>query len=87
MTYTAETRQETTRTKGIMEIAEMEVLCKIMGKTSRNRERSRNVNEWVLKRKKEWDHPMTLMDCLRIVKIPRVRSLLWRRSPGKPRKR
>jgi len=66
MTYTADTRPDTAKTKQLLEITEMRVLRRIAGKTLLDRERNEsirrackveNVNEWVLSRKEEWnDH-------------------------------
>ncbi|XP_045466625.1 uncharacterized protein LOC123675320 [Harmonia axyridis] len=96
LTYTAETRPETAKTKRLMETTEMRVLRRIAGKTLMNRNTSEsirdacgvdNVNYWVLKRRKEWDEHISRMDEGRVVKIARDRSPRGRRSLGRPRKR
>ena len=63
MTYTVETRQETTKTKKLLELTELKVLRGIAEKTFLDRETSKNIrrtcgietdiNCWVLKRKKQ----------------------------------
>ncbi|XP_056642632.1 uncharacterized protein LOC130449023 [Diorhabda sublineata] len=80
MTYTVETRPETAKTKRMMETAEMKVLRRIAGKTLLDRD----VNEWVLSRKK-WNEHMSRMDNNRLVKIVGDKSPLGRRSTRRPR--
>lgn len=96
MTYTAETRPDTTKTKRLLETCEMKVLRKIAGKTLLDRERSDNirkmcgveeVNEWILRRKHEWNAHIDRMDHERMVRIARDKSPTGRRSIGRPRKR
>lgn len=96
MTYTAETRPDTTKTKQLLETTEMRVLRRMTGKTLLDRERSESirrtcnvesVNEWTLNRKKEWNEHISRMDDRRMVRIARDKSPLGRRSPGRPRKR
>lgn len=43
MTYTAETRPDTAKTKQLLEATEMRVLRRIVGKTLLDRERSENI--------------------------------------------
>ena len=96
MTYTAETRPDTAKTKQLLETTEMRVLRRIAGKTLLDRERNEsirrackveNVNEWVLSRKEEWNEHISRMDNRRIVRVARDKSPLGRRSLGRPRKR
>ena len=96
MTYTAETRPDTSKTKQLLETTEMRVLRRITGKTLFDRERSENVrerckveniNNWVLNRKVEWNEHINRMDDRRIVRITRDKSPLGRRNVGRPRKR
>lgn len=96
MTYTAETRPDTAKTKRILEVGEMKILRKIAGKTLFDRERSDNVrrtcgvdniSDWVLARKMEWNDHISRMDQRRIVRIARDESPIGRRSLGRPRKR
>ncbi|XP_057671965.1 uncharacterized protein LOC130903732 [Diorhabda carinulata] len=96
MTYTAEIRTETAKTKRIIEIAEIKVLRRIAGKTLLDRERSENirrfceiddVNEWVLSRKKDWNEHISRMDNNRVVKTARDKFPLSRRSTDRFRKR
>ncbi|XP_045480918.1 uncharacterized protein LOC123685306 [Harmonia axyridis] len=93
MTYTAETRPDTTKTKRLLETCEMKVLRKIAGKTLLDRERSDNirkmcgveeVNEWILRRKHEWNAHKDRMDHERIA---RDKSPTGKRSIVRPRKR
>ena len=71
MTYTAETRPDTAKTKELLETTEMRVLRRIAGKTLLDRERNEsirrackveNVNEWILSRKEEWNDHISRMD-------------------------
>lgn len=96
ITYTAETRPETSKTKRLLETTEMKVLRRITGKTLLDRERSEiirntckieDINGWVSNRKKEWNAHINRMDDRRIVKIARDKSPLGGRSVGRPRKR
>lgn len=96
MTYTAETRPTTAKTKQLMESAEMKVARKIAGKTLLDRERSENIrqtcnieniNEWVLNRKMEWNEHINRMTNERVVKIARDKSPRGHRNQGRPRKR
>lgn len=77
MTYCAEIRPDTTKTKRLLETTEMKVLRSIAGKTLLDRETSENIrrtckteniNEWVLERKKEWNSHIDIMSDARIVK-------------------
>ena len=47
----------------------MNVLRKIFGKTKIDRIRNQGINEWVERRRREWDEYATRMDADRIVKI------------------
>ena len=96
MTYTAETRPETTKTKRLLQTTEMKILRRIAGKTLLDLERNENIrtacnvddiNEWVHKRKEEWNRHIERMDDRRIVKITRDKSPSGYRSVGRPRKR
>ncbi|XP_030760558.1 uncharacterized protein LOC115885711 [Sitophilus oryzae] len=96
MTYTAETRSATAKTRKSLETGEMKILRKIAGKTLLDRERSDNIkqtckvgsiNEWVLSRRREWNEHIGRMDEGRIVRSARDKSPLGRRSTGRPRKR
>lgn len=96
MAYTAETRPDTTRTKRMLETAEMKILRRIAGKTLFDRERSdnirrmcnvENIGEWIQSRKREWNAHIERMGRDRIVKGARDRSPSGKRSPGRPRKR
>lgn len=96
MTYTAETRADTARTRRLLETTEMKILRRISGKTLLDRERNENirqssgvdnVNDWVLQRKRQWNDHINRMQDSRLVKIVRDKSPDGRRSVGRPRKR
>ena len=96
MTYTAETRPDTSKTKKLLETTEMKILRRISGKTLMDRERNENIrqmcktesiNDWVLKRKQEWNQHINRMGEDRLVRIARDKSPNGRRSTGRPRKR
>ena len=95
MTYTAETRPKTTKTRRILKTTEIKILRKIAGKTMLDRERNENirrkcgtkdVNQWLLGRKNEWNQYINRMEDTRVVKIARDKSPLSRRSIVRPRK-
>ena len=96
LTYTAETRPETSKTKQILETTEMKVVRKIAGRTLFDRKRSEeirrmckidNINDWVLQRKRNWNEHISRMTDDRIVKTSRDKSPAGQRSTGRPRKR
>lgn len=96
MTYTSETRPDTSKTKQLLETTEMKILRRISGKTLLDRERSENIrgqcnvdniNEWVLQRKKQWNEHISRMANNRLVRITRDKSPSGKRSVGRPRKR
>lgn len=82
MTYTVETRPDTSKTKKILETNEMKVFRKITGKTLMDRERNENIrtickiNKYINRMNEE-----------RIVKITRDKSPLGKRDIGRLRKR
>ena len=53
----------------------------------RKRCKVKNINNWVLNRKVEWNEHINRMDVRRIVRIIRDKSPLGRRNVGRPRKR
>ena len=74
----------------------MKVLRKIVGKTKIDRIRSQQiriscgiqpVNEWVERRRREWDKHVTRMDAELLIKISRDNIPVRRRSPGRPKRR
>ena len=74
----------------------MKVLKKIVGKTKIDRIRSQEIrescgilliNEWLERRRREWDRHVTRMDAERLVKISRDNILVERRSPGRLKKK
>ena len=50
-------------------------------------DRKKNINYWVLKRKKQWNEHISQIKEKRIVRIVRDKSPTGRRSIGRPRKR
>lgn len=96
ITYQAETRPDTVKTKRLLETTEMKILRKIVGKTLWDRERSENIRkmcivedikEWVYRRKQEWNAHINRMESNRIVKIARDNLPKGKRLQGRPRKR
>ena len=72
----------------------MKVVRKIVGKSKIDRIRSQQisescgiqpVDEWVERRRREWDKQVTRIDAGRIVQISRDNILAGRRSPGRPK--
>lgn len=96
MTYTAETRPETAKTKKLLEVTEMKTLRKIINKTRRDRVRNEEVRricdikpitDWVDHRRTEWDKHISRMEQDRIVRMARDKSPQGRRSIGRPQRR
>jgi hypothetical protein len=96
MTYAAETRPDTERTKRILETAEMKTLRKIDGKTLWDRARStdirrrckvENIKNWLRNRRVEWNDHISRMTTNRVVKTARDGQPVGRRSVGRSRKR
>ena len=92
MTYVLETKARTWKTRQILETNEMKIPRKIVGKTKRDRIRSKQfrescgiqpVNEWMERRMRERDEHVTRMDAERLVKISRDNVPAGRRSPGR----
>ena len=68
----------------MFEANEMKVLRKLVGKTKIDRIRSQQIrefsciqpiNEWVERRRREWDEQVTRMDSERLVKISRDKKM------------
>lgn len=96
MTYTAETRSNTARTKRRIETNEMKILRRINNKTLRDRIPSTDIRqacqitpteEWIDKRRREWNNHINRMDQHRLVKVVRDKIPVGRRSVGRPKKR
>lgn len=96
LSYSAETRSDSVKTRQQLETSEMRVLRKIANKTLRDRERNEHirlickiepVSEWVLSRRREWDAHVDRMRDDRIVKIVRDNRPAGRRAVGRPRTR
>jgi hypothetical protein len=95
MTYAPETRAETKKTRHMLEANEMKLLRKIVGETKIDRIRSQQIrescgnqpiNEWVERRRREWDPRTTRMDAEKLVKTSRDNIPVGRRSPGRPKR-
>ena len=74
-----------------MEKNEKKELRKIAGEAKIDRIRNQQIrepcgihNEWVERRRREWDQHVTRMDAERLVKISRDNIPAGRRSPGHP---
>ena len=96
LTYTSETRADSSKTKQMLESQEMNTLRRIIGKTRLDRVRNeyareqceiQPINDWVIRRRQEWNDHVSRMDANRIAKITRDNIPTGRRSPGRPRKR
>ena len=65
MTYALETKAETSNTRQMLEANMMTVLRKIVGKTKIDRIRSQkmiescDINEWVERKRREWNEHIT----------------------------
>ena len=95
MTYALETRSETSKTRRMLKPNEMKILTKIVGKTKIDRIRSQQmrescdfqpINEWVERRRREWDQHVARMDAEILVKILKD-NIPVGRSPGRPKMR
>ena len=93
LTYAAETRSDTAKTRQILETAEMKTLRRIMNKTRLKKIRNRdirekceiqNIGDWVHRRRIEWNAHLSRMNEDRIVRRMRHNG---RRSRGRPMKR
>lgn len=96
MTYAAETRADTTKTRQLLEKTEMSTLRRIVGKTRMDRVRSEDIREicniqrieeWIVRRRKEWRSHVEGMEDDRLVRRVKDGIPEGRRSPGRPRKR
>ena len=88
-TYTVETRPETSKTRQILEATEMKVVRKIAGEKltyrviSENIRRMcglENINNWVIKKKQEWNKHINRMDENRLGRRAQDTSLIGFRS-------
>ena len=85
------------RNKKKEHVNEMKVLREIVGKTNIDRTRSQQIrescdiqpiNEWMERRRREWDQHVTIMDADVLVKISRDNtSIPVGRTPGRPKRR
>lgn len=96
MTYGAETRAETSRTKQLLRTVEMNTLRAIIGKTRLDRIRNSDVRQqcdiidvtkFIKKRRRCWDEHVSRADSTRLIKIARDYRPSGRRSIGRPQKR
>jgi len=96
MTYAAETRADTRRTKAILRTTEMRILRTIVGCTVRDRVRNEQIRNicdiydivrWTRKRCREWNMHVSRMSDDRLAKRARDGRPFTRRPPGRPPKR
>ncbi|CAH0383760.1 unnamed protein product [Bemisia tabaci] len=96
LTYAAETRADTKRTKQQLRTVEMKVLRKIAGFTLRDRQTNESIREecqiqdiakWTKMRRKMWSEHVERMDGERLAKICMVGRPHSQRQPGRPPKR
>ena len=96
MTYGAETRAETSRTKQLIRTVEMNTLRAIVGKTRLDRVRNSTVREqcgvqdvskFVKVRRKAWNEHVSRAGDTRLIKIVRDNKPEGKRYPGRPLKR
>lgn len=83
MTYTTETRHDTTKTKQLLETTEMRILGRISGNSLFDRNKSenisrachvKNINGWITKRDQECNDHINRMSEDRLVRIARDNS-------------
>lgn len=93
---TGETRSDTSKNWRILESGEVQVYCKITGKSLLAQTRSEAVretcsiegtNEWISRRKREENDHISGMPDVRLSRIARDKSPVGRRQIGRPRKR
>ena len=97
LTYAVETRSDTSKTKRVLETNEMSILRKIVHKSRRDKIRNEDIrkelnvqaiNDWVDRRRFEWNQHISRMTSNRIVRVARDNLPVdGRRSPGRPKKR
>ena len=97
LTYAAETRADTSKTKQLLRTTEMNTLRTIVGKTRRDRIRNVDVRKeccqiqdivkFAKKRRKEWNEHITRANDDSLIKIARDCKPEGKRYPGRPRKR
>jgi len=96
LTYAAETRAESTKTKQIMRATEMKTLRSITGLSLRDRVRSETIREtcevqdvvrWTRSRRRYWRDHVERMGEERLAKKVQTQNPDTRRLPGRPHKR
>ncbi|XP_055389323.1 uncharacterized protein LOC129618543 [Condylostylus longicornis] len=96
MTYAAETKAETSKTKANSRAAEMKTLRQVAGRTLQDRVPSaeirntldvQDVVRWVRARRRAWNEHVSRMQSDRIAKIARDGKPSNTRPPGRPPKR
>lgn len=97
MTYAAETRVDTAKTKQLLETTELNILRRIIGKTRRDSVRSKEIREecniqrieeWIIRRREEWKSHVSRMGVDRLVRRGGQKGIPeGRRGIGRPRKR
>ena len=90
LTYAAETRSDTAKTRQILETTEMKTLRRIMNKTRLDKIRNRkiqgkyeiqNIGDWVQRRRIEWNALISRMNEDRIVRRVRENVPIWKKKP------
>ena len=96
LTYTSETRAETTYTQQLLHTTEMKTIRATHGKILRDKIRSdqlrqlsgiQDIIQWTNVRRREWDAHVERMEDNRLAKIARDNRPQGVRSRGKPKKR
>lgn len=96
LTYGAETRAETSKTKQLLRTVEMNTLRAIIGKTRLDRVRNQTVRDecevsdvvkFIKRRRVEWNNHVSRATNERQIKIARDERPRGKRNPGRPMKR
>ena len=96
MTYGIEAREETTKTKSMLRVAEMRNLRTIIGKTRRDRIRNTDIRQqcgiqdvirWGRQRKRQWYAHVKRMEESRLPRIALEGKPAGKRLPGRPPQR
>ena len=96
LTYAAETRADTSKTKQLLRTTEMNTLRTITGRTRRDRVRNSSIREeckindiikFARRRREEWNNHVTRAGSHNLIKIVRDSKPAGTRCPGRPLKR
>ena len=89
MNYTADTRPDTTKTKRQMEATHVKIMRWIIeqtfydgeaNETIKRQSNLEDINEWVLKERKEWKEHVDRIDITRLIRVARDNFSLGRRN-------